>query len=106
MDLTLECIRRYYQGDVGTPLGPVIARYRDFFGLFEDFKGYVDFFLLQDMVTDDYESVGFFMPFEGFQSPAVPGDVATYVGFRDRSLQFIADRNVRIAEWAAEHLGD
>jgi hypothetical protein len=34
-------------------------RYRDFFALFESFRGYVDFFLLQDLVTDDYSGVTF-----------------------------------------------
>ena len=103
MDLTLECIRCYYRHNAGTPLGPVIARYHDFFALFNDFKGYVDFFLLQDMVAGDYETVNFFMPFEGFQSPAVPRDISTYVGFRDRSLRFITDRNARIESWASQH---
>jgi hypothetical protein len=43
------------------------------------------------------------MPFEGFQSPAVPRDISTYVGFRDRSLRFITDRNARIEAWASQH---
>jgi len=35
----------------------VLDRYVDFFGLFESFQGYVEFFLLQDLVTDDYRTV-------------------------------------------------
>jgi len=48
-DLTLECIRRYYVGEA-SPLSETLGRYRGFFALFENFSGYVDFFLLQDLV--------------------------------------------------------
>ena len=50
MDLTLESIRRHYHG-ASSPLADVLARYHDFFGAFENFRNYVDFWLLQDMVT-------------------------------------------------------
>jgi len=59
MDLTLECVRRYYLGQ-SSPLGDVLARYGDFFDLFEHFGGYMDFFLLQGMVTEDHSVVTFF----------------------------------------------
>jgi hypothetical protein len=42
MDLTLESIRRHYRGEP-SPLGATLARYADFFALFDDFGGYVDF---------------------------------------------------------------
>ena len=48
MDLTLESIRRHYR-DAWSPLADVLARCRDFFAAFEDFRGYVDFWLLQDI---------------------------------------------------------
>jgi hypothetical protein len=41
-DLTHECIRRHYL-DEPSPLSDTLARYADFFGLFGDFAGYVDF---------------------------------------------------------------
>lgn len=44
-DLTLECIRRHYMGAT-SPLSEVFAPYANFFGLFGDFSGYVDYFLL------------------------------------------------------------
>ena len=94
-DLTLECIRRYYRGEA-SPLGDTLARYPEFFALFDSFEGYVDFFLLQDLVTDDSASVKFFMPFDDFQSPSVPRDEETYRKYRDRSIAFIHDRNRRI----------
>ena len=49
-DLTVECIRRHYLGEP-SPLSGRSRRYADFFGLFGDFAGYVDFFHLQDLIT-------------------------------------------------------
>ena len=94
-DLTLECIRRHYLGET-SPLGETLARYHDFFDLFNDFRGYVDFFLLHDLVADSYQGVKFFMPFDDFKPPAVPKDVDTYQEFRRRSMDFIGARNRRI----------
>ena len=39
-----------------------------FFQLFETFKGYVEFFLLNDLV-DERGNVKFYLPFDEFQSP-------------------------------------
>ena len=50
-DLTLECIRRQY-ADKESPLTPTLSLYADFFALFCDFRGYVSFFLLDDLVTN------------------------------------------------------
>ncbi|MBI4939658.1 MAG: hypothetical protein HY830_02790 [Actinobacteria bacterium] len=97
-DLTLECIRRHYDGQ-HSPLTDVLARYRDFFALFEDFPGYVDFFLLDDLVTPDGRDIRFFMPFDDFVFPAVPRDVASYMEFRRRSMCFMEARNRRILNW-------
>jgi hypothetical protein len=52
-DLTLECIRRYYRNE-DSPLMETIRRYDEYFALFSDFKGYCEYFLLQDLVKDDY----------------------------------------------------
>ena len=71
-DLTVECIRRHYR-DEDSPLSATLARYADFFGLFGDFRGYVAFFLLQDLVTEDCSAVRFFAPFEDFNTSAAPG---------------------------------
>jgi hypothetical protein len=76
-DLTLECIRRY--SDLKSPLTVTLSRYTDFFALFGDFRGYVSFFLLDDLVTEDF-SVKFFMAFDDFDPPSVPKDVPTYQG--------------------------
>ena len=62
-DLTLECIRQFYLG-LPNPLHDVFLRYQDFFGLFGNFRGYIDFFLLQDLVTENYAQVKFHLPFD------------------------------------------
>jgi hypothetical protein len=95
-DLTLECIRRYYLG-LPSPLGETLARYGTFFSLFKDFRGYVDFFLLQDLTTDDFSSVRFFMPFDNFTTPSVPRNRDEYEDYRRRSIEFVSARNRRIA---------
>ena len=87
-DLTLECVRRHYLG-TPSPLGEVFARYGNFFALFDDFCGYVDFFLLQDLVTTDYKAVKFLLPFDDFKTPAVPQDVESFASYRQRSMDFI-----------------
>jgi Family of unknown function (DUF6994) len=100
MDLTLESIRRHYR-DAWSPLADVLARYRDFFAAFEDFRGYVDFWLLQDMVTDDYSAIRFFTPFDDFKPPAIPQDLRTYREYRRRSMEFVEARNRRMTDPAS-----
>jgi len=95
MDLTLECIRRHYLGQT-SPLATTLARYADFFGLFEDFQGYVDFFVLRDLVVDDCSAVRFFLPFDDFTTPSVPKGVDTYREYRRLSIDFVEARNRRI----------
>ena len=103
MDLALECIRRHYIGGK-SPLSDTLSRYANFFDLFENFRGYVSHFLLQDLVTEDYQDVRFFTRFDKFRrednfpSPAVPRDVDTYREFRRRSIDFIKARNQRIEQ--------
>lgn len=102
MDLTLECIRRHYSG-AASPLAEVLARYGDFFALFGDFRAYVDFFLLHDLLSTDLSSVDFFMPFDDFRPPSTPRDKETYRTFRQKSMLFITARNERIDAFARLH---
>lgn len=95
MDLTLECIRRHYLG-LDSPLGTTLGRYRDFFALFEDFSGYVEFFPLQDLVNADGASVRFFQAFDDFRPPSMPSDVTSYRTYSELTVQFIHSRNSRI----------
>jgi hypothetical protein len=95
-DLTLECIRRHYEGAT-SPLDETLHRYKDFFHLFENFRGYVDFFLLQDLVRPDCYAVEFFTPFDDFTTPALPGSLADYERYRTQTVEFVQARNNRIA---------
>lgn len=94
-DLTLECIRRHYLG-LASPLGDTLSRYSAFFSMFGDFGGYVDFFLVGDLTTEDCSSVHFFMAFDDFRTSSVPRDRDEYEEYRRRSIAFIEARNRRI----------
>ena len=103
IDLTLECIRLYYDGKV-SPLYETFSLYDDFFKLFVDFKGYVDFFLFQDLVSDDYKSIKFLHPFESFDKNSLPKTKDEYLKYKSNTLEFIDKRNKRIENWVKSHL--
>lgn len=69
---------------------------QEVFALFGDFEGFVDFWLLGDLVADDHASVRSFMPFNNFQAPHVPVDIDSHRKFRASSIDFIQARNERI----------
>lgn len=94
-DLTLECIRRHYAGEI-SPLSEVLARYAQFFVLFESFQGYVEFFLLQDLVSSDRASVRFALPFTGFEEVPIPQGLDAYIRYRENTSAFLTSRNARI----------
>lgn len=94
-DLTLECIRRHYSTGA-SPLGGVLARYARFFDLFVDFRGYVEFFLLQDLVSTDFSTVKFSVPFDNFKKSPIPTDADEYNVYKSASIEFIEARNQRI----------
>ena len=98
-DLTLECIRRFYLNET-SPLGETLNRYKNFFKLFNNFKGYVDFFLLQDLVVKNYSTVNFFLPFNNFQDSPVPTDIEEYKFYRKNMTQFIHNRGKRIKNYS------
>jgi hypothetical protein len=101
-DLTVECIRRHYLGET-SPLSDTLARYADFFGLFENFAGYVQFFHLQDLVDENVSAVRFFMPFADFTASPLPGTTDAYRGYRQRAIGFVESRNQRIVDYVAEN---
>jgi hypothetical protein len=94
-DLTLECIRRHYNND-DSPLSDVLARYATFFDLFQDFRGYVDFFLLQDLVVTDGSAVRIASPFDDFRGSPIPASVEEYRLYKNAAIAFIEARNQRI----------
>lgn len=102
MDLTLECIRRHYGGELESPLTGVINAYADFFALFDGFVEFVDFFHLQDLVTPAYDEVLFHLPFTGFTGSGVPATTGEYVTYREATLEFIERRSHRMAKWVTD----
>jgi hypothetical protein len=96
-DLTVECIRRHYLNEP-SPLRGVLGRYSAFFDLFGSFPGYVEFFLLQDLVTEHCAAVKFFTPFDDFTTSPIPGNLDAYRAYQQLAVEFIEARNRRIAQ--------
>lgn len=99
MDLTLECVRRYYSGEP-SPMTRVLEANADFFRLFGDFQGFVSHYLLQDLVTDDFREVSFFLPFDDFTGRSTPGDLQSYMKYREATISFVNARNRRVLRLA------
>ena len=69
-------------------------------GLFENFKNYVDFFLLNDLVSLDYSEVKLFLPAERlFDESPLPRDTGSYKKYYENSINFTQARNKRISSW-------
>jgi len=96
-DITLECIRRHYCA-LESPLSDTLARYRSFFDLFQDFKGYVSFFLLQDLVAADYSSVRFHLPWGCFDDNPLPRSREEYLTYYESTINFITSRAIRMKD--------
>ena len=97
-DLTLECIRRHYLKEE-SPLSETLERYESFFKLFDNFKGYIDFFLLQDLVSEDYLSIKYLIPFNSFENSPLPRDADEYILYKKNMTNFVAARNQRIVNF-------
>ena len=93
-DLTLECIRRFYFDDE-SPLTKTLTNYKDFFDLFVDFKGYVDFFHLQEFVGSQ-DQVEFSLPFDNFNRSPLPQTIDEYKKYKEHTLHLVTSRNERI----------
>lgn len=94
-DLTLECIRRHYSNGQ-SPLSDVLTRYASFFDLFTNFRGYVEFFLLHDLVTLDFSAVKITTPFDDFSGSPIPTSLEEYREYKNDAIAFIEARNQRI----------
>ncbi|SNU04638.1 hypothetical protein SAMN06297422_101180 [Lachnospiraceae bacterium] len=101
-DLTLECIRLYYNGEK-SPLYNTILSDKKFYDLFVDFKGYVDYFFLQDAVTSDYSKVNIWYGNADFLKDGLPKTLDDYILFLEREFDFLNKRNERIADYSRTH---
>ena len=70
---------------------------------FVDFKGYVDFFFMQDCVSEDYSSVNIWMGDASFEENGLPKTVEEYLRFLLKEHIFLDKRNRRIQEYCIEH---
>lgn len=125
LDLTLECIRLYYEflqhrGTAGgplpdgsarsNPLGPVLHRYQRSFEIVRSFEGYVDFWMLNDLVmeADAGPQVAFLLPrassdpYDFTREVALPADADAYCSYLIAADDFVDKRNRRMARVVAE----
>lgn len=104
-DLTLECIKRHYIGGPESPLTETLKLDREFFALFgqgaDGFTAYVDFFHLQDLVSD-----GTIAWLDGskrdswdFEVRPLPQSPHAYRQYLDNVARFVEARNERIGRW-------
>jgi hypothetical protein len=105
-DLTLECIRLYYEGITAidrNPLGDVLLADSAFFDLFgqgiQGFNAYVEFFYLGDLIADG--RIRWFDDFDGgawsFVASPLPKTQDAYVRYLENVLNFVDRRNKTIA---------
>ena len=100
-DLTLECIRRYYNKE-DSPLSETIKCDMVFFDLFNSFEEYVKFFFLDDLCTTDYKNVIFWLNNDNFKQDPFPKTESEYLDFIEKELLFVKKRNERIHQFCLE----
>lgn len=109
IDLTLECVRRYYLGHSSDGyLSETIRAYSEFFDLFQDgFEEFVEFFHFQPLVTPDgirsLLDAGELLNDYTFDKEATPSSTQEYVTYRQNTLAFVAARGQLMAEWVTKH---
>ena len=113
-DLTLDCIRRYYNKKNPTDAAPLNATFAKeeniaFFNLFSSFKDYVDFFCLQGLVNGDYTRVinlmgdTVWVNNTTFEHDVLPRNQDEYKQWMQNQLDFIRHRTTLIKEKSAGH---
>ena len=101
IDLTLKCIKMYYENSSeDNPLLSCLNKNKVFFDLFGDFKTYVDFFLLNDLVDENYDVI-YFDSECSFSNP-FPSNIEKYKEYLKSNIDFIDKRNKRINEWVIQ----
>lgn len=93
-DLTLECIKLFYSGK-HNPLYDVLNRYKNFFDLFENFNGYIDYFFLNDLI-DENGNIKFYLPFDNFKTKPGFNCIEDYMVYKKNVTKFILARKQRI----------
>jgi len=101
-DLTLECIRLFYL-DQQSPLYGTFSRYKNFFDLFDSFIGYINFFLLNDLV-DVNHNIKFYLPFDNFKTRPSFSNIEEYLVYKNGVMNFIKSRNNRIENYINQQI--
>ena len=96
-DLTLECIRLFYLGKK-SPLCDTFLKYKNFFDLFDNFIGYIKFFLLEDLI-DENGKIRFYLPFDDFNTRPTFSNTDEYLMYYNKVMNFIKLRNKRIENY-------
>jgi hypothetical protein len=84
-----------------SPLYGTLLKYKNFFDLFENFSGYIRFFLLDDLV-DENQMIKFYLPFNDFKTPPVFSDIDEYLLYKKGVMNFIQSRNKRIENYTRQ----
>ena len=66
----------------------------------------MDFFLLQDLVSEDYSVVRFWDGWKDFSDNPIPQTVEGYLDFLEREVEFVGRRNRRIKNNYTKHILD
>lgn len=81
-----------------------MERDKEFFDLFVDFKGFVDFFFLQDCVDENYEKVNLWLGESFFEKNPYPHSASEYLAWIEAEYDFLRKRNRRIEEFCRASL--
>ncbi len=100
-DLTLECIRRYYNDkNAQNPLYTTICADKIFFDLFKTFDGYVEYFFLGDLVENG--RINFFFgkyKDDVFNHSPLAWEQSDWEQLLDNQMKFLEKRATRIQDF-------
>lgn len=110
-DLYLLDLNNYYNsGETSKSMQPVFDYFSSWFDLFTDFKGYVNFFKLNDFVSDDYTQVINLLTGEYFDKGTkvtqginlLPKDHDGYLAYAQNTVKIIKKRTDLIVDSITE----
>ena len=97
IDFTLECIKRFYEGNKDNPLQKALEKSAPFFILFNSFDEYAHFFFLEDLIDEKGNVISFTSTID-FTSP-FPTTKEQYFQYLSNTIEFIKNRNAKILDW-------
>lgn len=80
----------------------VLEANASFFNLFRDFKEYVDFFFLQDLVNNDYTKINYFNSANELEKVSYPQTEKDWLDLYKNQMNFVKKRNERIRDFVAK----